>query len=39
MEQIGREQGLSYDAIKGIFAHVPSGKKSCWESALASEYR
>jgi transposase len=39
LEQIGREEGLSYDEIKGIFAHVHSGKKSCWESALASEYR
>jgi hypothetical protein len=27
MEQIGREEGLSYDEIKGIFAHVHSGKK------------
>jgi hypothetical protein len=27
MEQIGREEGLSYDEIKGIFADVHSGKK------------
>ena len=27
MEQIGREEGLSYDEIKGIFAHVHSCKK------------
>ena len=33
MEQIGREEGLSYDEIKGMFTHVHSGKKkSCWES-------
>jgi hypothetical protein len=28
MEQIGREEGLSYDEIKGIFTHVNSGKKN-----------
>jgi len=33
MEQIGREEGLSYDEIKGMFAHVHCEKKSCWESA------
>ena len=33
MEQIGREEGLSYDEIKGMFAHVHCGKKSCWGSA------
>jgi len=27
MEQIGREEGLSYDEIKGMFVHVHSGKK------------
>jgi hypothetical protein len=27
MEQIGREEGLSYDEIKGIFTHVNSGQK------------
>ncbi|MEG4235758.1 helix-turn-helix domain-containing protein [Microcoleus sp. Pol11C3] len=27
MEQIGREEGLSYDEIKGIFTHVNSCKK------------
>ena len=27
MEQIGREEGLSYDEIKGIFDHVFSKKK------------
>ena len=28
MEQIGREEGLSYDEIKGIFTQVSSGKKT-----------
>ena len=33
MEQIGREEGLSYDEIKGIFTQVNSSqKKNCWES-------
>ena len=32
MEQIGREEGLSYDEIRGMFTHVHSGKKNCWES-------
>jgi len=27
MEQIGREEGISYDEIKGIFEHVYSQKK------------
>jgi len=27
MSQIGREEGLSYDEIKGIFTQVNSGKK------------
>ena len=34
MEQIGREEGLSYDEIKGIFAPVHSGKKK----AVGSQY-
>ncbi|MEG3844396.1 ISL3 family transposase [Microcoleus sp. herbarium14] len=32
MEQIGREEGLSYHEIKGIFTHVNSLKNNCWES-------
>ena len=33
MEQIGREERLSYDEIKGIFTHVNyCKKKNCWES-------
>jgi transposase len=27
MEQIGREEGLSYDEIKSIFTHVHSSRK------------
>jgi transposase len=27
MEQIGREEGLSYDEIKSIFTHVHSSQK------------
>jgi hypothetical protein len=34
MEQIGREEGLSYDEIKGIFTHVHSGKKKAVGSQL-----
>jgi len=34
MEQIGREEGLSYDEIKGIFTHVNSGKKKAVGSQL-----
>jgi hypothetical protein len=33
VEQIGREEGLSYDEIKGIFLMSIPVKKSCWESA------
>jgi hypothetical protein len=32
MEQIGREEGLSYDEIKGIFTQVNSCQKNFWES-------
>ncbi|WP_445242756.1 transposase family protein [Microcoleus sp. S28C3] len=28
IEQIGREEGLSYDEIKGIFEHVNTLKKN-----------
>jgi len=34
MEQIGREEGLSYDEIKGIFTHVNSCKKKAFGSQL-----
>jgi transposase len=34
MEQIGREEGLSYDEIKGIFTHVNSCKKKAVGSQL-----
>jgi hypothetical protein len=27
MEQIGREEGLSYDEVKGIFSHVSFSQK------------
>src|SRR6476469_3483873 len=31
MEQIGREEGLSYDEIKGIFEQVIKRKKTNWQ--------
>ena len=34
MEQIGREEGLSYDEIKGIFIHVNFCKKKAVGSQL-----
>jgi transposase len=34
MSQIGREEGLSYDEIKGMFTHVHSGKKKAVGSQL-----
>jgi transposase len=39
MEQIGREEGLSYDEIKGMFAHVHCEKKKLLGVSQASEYR
>ncbi|HEY9297014.1 MAG TPA: helix-turn-helix domain-containing protein [Phormidium sp.] len=33
-EQIGREEGLSYDEIKGIFTQINSGKKKAVGSQL-----
>ena len=35
IEQIGREEGLSYDEIKGMFAHVHCGKKKAVGSQLS----
>ena len=34
MEQIGREEGLSYDEIKGIFTPVNSCQKKTFGSQL-----